>query len=330
MDAVRRDRLPCSHRDKSEGNHLVKRPVNLTPEITQCGIEKRVVQISHRVSAHDSGPGPLAKGTGPKVLAVTSGKGGVGKTNIVANLAMALSELGKRVVILDADFGLANIDVLLGLTPRFHLGHVLLGKKSLADIMVQGPMGLRIIPASSGLQKLADLTLEQRNQLVESFAGLNQDIDYLIIDTAAGISRNVIHFLLSSQEVIVVSAPEPTAIVDAYAVIKIILAADHKKDVRLLINCVARAEEAHEVFCQINSVVRRFLHREVAYLGHVERDTHVTLAVRSQMLVVHRYPDAPSSRCFRVLAERLVGEEGFTSVKSGTLVWERLLNDWVN
>ena len=163
---------------------------------------------------------------GPKIIAVTSGKGGVGKTNVVANLAVSLSELGKQIVVLDADFGLANIDVLLGLTPRYHLGHVLFGNKTLSEIMVQGPKGMRIIPASSGLQRMSELTLAQRNHLVESFTSLDLDTDYFIIDTAAGISRNVIHFLLSSQEVIVVSAPEPTAIVDAYAVIKIILAED--------------------------------------------------------------------------------------------------------
>jgi flagellar biosynthesis protein FlhG len=269
------------------------------------------------------------KGRGPKILAVTSGKGGVGKTNVVANLSVSLSELGKKIVVLDADFGLANLDVLLGLTPRYHLGHVLFGNKTLSEIMVQGPKGIRIIPASSGLQRMSELTLAQRNHLVESFANLDSDTDYFIIDTAAGISRNVIHFLLSAQEVIVVSAPEPTAIVDAYAVIKIILSEDHKKRVQVLINSVEHAEDAHEVFCQINSVVKRFLNREVDYLGHIERDSHVAQAVRSQMVVTHRFPNAPASRCFRELARRVVQQEGSTSQPDG-LVWEKLLNDWVN
>jgi flagellar biosynthesis protein FlhG len=261
---------------------------------------------------------------------VTSGKGGVGKTNVVANLALGLCELGKKVVVLDADFGLANIDVLLGLTPRFHLGHVLFGNKTLTEIMVQGPKGIRIIPASSGLQRLSELTLQQRTFLVESFADLDRDLDFFLIDTAAGISRNVVHFLLSAQEVIVVSAPEPTAIVDAYAIIKIILAEDHTKDVRVLINSVERAEEAREVFCQINSVVKRFLNREVAYLGHVEWDEHVSQAVRSQVLVSQRFPDAPASRCFRVLASRVANEEKPSVSTADGLIWEKLLNDWVN
>jgi flagellar biosynthesis protein FlhG len=262
-------------------------------------------------------------------VAVTSGKGGVGKTNVVANLSVCLSELGKKVVVLDADFGLANLDVLLGLTPRYHLGHVLFGNKTLTEIMVQGPQGIRIIPASSGLQRMSELTLAQRNHLIESFANLDSDTDYFIIDTAAGISRNVIHFLLSAQEVIVVSAPEPTAIVDAYAVIKIILAEDHDKKIQVLINSVDRAEDAQEVFCQINSVVKRFLNREVDYLGHIERDSHVPQAVRSQMPVTHRFPNASASRSFRNLARRVVQQENSTQPVEG-LVWEKLLNDWVN
>jgi flagellar biosynthesis protein FlhG len=205
----------------------------------------------------------------------------------------------------------------------------LFGNKSLSEVMVQGPKGIQIIPASSGLQRMSELTLAQRNHLVESFTHLDIDTDYFIIDTAAGISRNVIHFLLSAHEVIVVSAPEPTAIVDAYAVIKIILAEDHDKRVQVLINSVDQAEDAHEVYCQINSVVKRFLNREIEYLGHIERDPHVTQAVRSQMLVTHRFPTSPASRCFRELARRVAQQEGNGATVDG-LVWEKLLNDWVN
>lgn len=279
--------------------------------------------------AHSKGSAPKIDSHAPKIIAVTSGKGGVGKTNVVANLAVSLSELGKKVVVLDADFGLANLDVLLGLTPRYHLGHVLYGNKSLTEVMVQGPKGIRIIPASSGLQRMSELTSAQRNHLVECFNDLDADTDYFIIDTAAGISRNVIHFLLSAQEVIVVSTPEPTAIVDAYAVIKIILAEDPKKQIQVLINSAENADDAHEVYCQINSVVKRFLNREIGYLGHVEHDTHVPQAVRSQMLVTHRYPNASSSRCFRNLARRL-GQQEQSEQFQGGFVWEKLLNDWVN
>jgi flagellar biosynthesis protein FlhG len=179
------------------------------------------------------------------------------------------------------------------------------------------------------LQRMSELTVAQRNHLIESFTNLDSDTDYFIIDTAAGISRNVIHFLLAAQEVIVVSAPEPTAIVDAYAVIKIILAEDHDKNIQVLINSVERAEDAQEVFCQINSVVKRFLNREVGYLGHIERDSRVLQAIRSQILVTHRFPNATASRSFRNLARRMVQQEKSTHPVDG-LVWEKLLNDWVN
>lgn len=283
-----------------------------------------------RVASEDKSGNTLReRATGPRIIAVTSGKGGVGKTNAVANLAVSLAELGKKVVVLDADFGLANIDVLLGLTPRFNLGHVLFGNKTLTEIMIQGPNGIRIIPASSGLQRLAELTAEQRDYLVESFADLHADTDYLLIDTAAGISRNVIHFLVSAQEVIVVSAPEPTAIVDGYAVIKIILKEDPAKPIQVIINSVQRDEEAREVFGQINSVVRRFLGRDVHYLGHIERDPHVTQAVRAQVLVAHQFPDAPASRCFRHIA-RTISQQTGAAQGTDNMVWEKLLNDWIN
>ena len=283
-----------------------------------------------RMASEDrSGETSRERSTGTRIIAVTSGKGGVGKTNVVANLAASLAELGKKVVVLDADFGLANIDVLLGLTPRFHLGHVLFGNKSLTEVMIQGPNGIKIIPASSGLQRLAELTSEQRDYLVESFADLHSDTDYLLIDTAAGISRNVIHFLLSAREVIVVSAPEPTAIVDGYAIIKIILKEDPAKPVQVIINSVQREEEAREVFGQINSVVRRFLGRDINYLGHIERDPHVTQAVRGQVLVACQFPDAPASRCFRQLA-RSISQQAGVARMADNMVWEKLLNDWIN
>ena len=270
---------------------------------------------------------PLRKERNTRFIAVTSGKGGVGKTNIVANLSASLSELGKKVVVLDADFGLANLDVLLGLTPRYHLGHVLFGDKDLCEVMVEGPEGIQIIPASSGLQQMADLTILQRNRLIDGFKRLNMNIDYFIIDTAAGVSRNVVHFLISASEIFVVSAPEPTAIVDAYAIIKIVLAEDSEKPIRVIVNSAKDEEDAYEVFCQINSVVKRFLNREIDYLGHVERDNFVQRAVKSQMLVTHRFPNAPASRCFRTLARQIVRNED--RAFEGP-IWEKLLNDWIN
>jgi len=158
---------------------------------------------------------------------------------------------------------------------------------------------------------------------------LDSDTDFFIIDTAAGISRNVIHFLLSAQEIIVVSVPEPTAIVDAYAIIKIILAEDHNKPIQLLINSAERADEAQRIFCQINSVVKRFLNREITYLGYVRRDPHVLQAVKNQVLVTSKFPDSPASSCFHELAAQ-IAKQNSCPAAGDVLVWEKLLNNWVN
>lgn len=269
------------------------------------------------------------KGRTPRVVAVTSGKGGVGKTQIVANLSVSLAELDRKVVAMDGDFGLANLDIVFGLAPRHHMGHVLCGGHTMNDICVQGPAGVKVIPSGSGLQALSDLTRAQRRRLAEEFARLDADTDYLLIDTAAGISRNVIDLLLASDEVVVVSTPEPPAIIDAYAVIKIILAEAPDKNIQTVVNCAESASEAEEVFCQINSVVRRFLDRDIEYLGHIERDARVVEAVRGQVPVTHRFPDAPASRCFRDLARRMTRREGEARSSEG-LLWEKLINDWIN
>jgi len=269
------------------------------------------------------------KGRSPRVVAVTSGKGGVGKTQIVANLSVSLAELDRKVVVMDGDFGLANLDIIFGLAPRHHIGHVLCGGHAMSDICVQGPAGVKVIPSGNGLQALSDLTRAQRKRLAEEFARLDADTDYLLVDTAAGISRNVIDLLLASDEVVVVSTPESPAIIDAYAVIKIILAEAPDKNIQAVVNCAESASEAEEVFRQINSVVQRFLGREIEYLGHIERDARVVEALRDRMPVTHRFPDAPASRCFRDLARRMTRREGEVRSSEG-LLWGKLINDWIN
>lgn len=245
----------------------------------------------------------------PHILAVTSGKGGVGKTSVVANLAIMLSDLGRRVVILDADFGLANIDVMLGLAPKYHLGHLLNGSKSLPEIMIDGPQGIRIIPASSGIQKLSELTVAQCDHLVDSLKLLRKKTDYLLVDTAAGISDNVVNLLNVATEIVVVCEPEPTAVVDAYALIKVAHANDHQKPIRILVNSVESGEEAMRVYSQLDRVATRFIKRRVAMLGYIYKDSSLPMAVRNQTAVVSSFPNAPASRCFRTLAMQIMANE---------------------
>ncbi|MBI4476548.1 MAG: MinD/ParA family protein [Acidobacteria bacterium] len=247
-------------------------------------------------------------------LAITSGKGGVGKTNVVVNLGVALARLGQRVAILDADFGLGNVDVLLGLAPPFHLGHLFAGEKTLPEIMIDGPLGVRVIPASSGLRELTALSPRQLGQLSAALDTLQEAVDFLLVDTAAGISDNVIQILGMSQRVLVVTSPEPTAVVDAYAVIKILSTVDPRKELGLIVNGARSQDEADLLFRQLDIAVTRFLHRRVHYLGFVLDDPSVREAVLAQRPVVDHLPQAPASRCFRMLARRVSGRRANDSM----------------
>jgi flagellar biosynthesis protein FlhG len=198
--------------------------------------------------------------------------------------------------VLDADFGLANVDVLLGLAPKFHLGHFLYGDKNLNDILVMGPQGIPIIPAAPGVQALSRLDDQETERLFAELSKLLADYDYLLIDTGAGISENVTRLLLASQRIVVVSSPDPTAVVDAYAVIKIVSEVNPRKAIDVLINDVENAEEGARVFEQIALVAHKFLAREVHYMGYVNRDEKLGEAVREQRAVVLEFPFSRSSR----------------------------------
>ncbi len=258
----------------------------------------------HVERLHTSGPSEGSSRC--QVIAITSGKGGVGKTYVVVNLAIALQRAGKRVAILDGDFGLANVDVQLGLTPEYHLGHVIEGLQTLKSIIVPGPEGIHIIPASSGIQELATMGEQRRQTILSQLNELMQDYDFILIDTAAGISDNVIRLLNVSRRVVVVCAPEPTAIVDAYALIKVLMRRDKGKEILLLVNSVQGALEAEEVHKQLSQVVDRFLGCNLGYLGSIPRDTRVTESVRRQEPVLISYPKAMVSRSILKIAETLL------------------------
>ncbi|MFB3901858.1 MAG: MinD/ParA family protein [Acidobacteriota bacterium] len=241
-----------------------------------------------------------------QLLAVTSGKGGVGKTYVVVNLALALSRAGKRVAILDADYGLANVDVVLGLTPEYHLGHVLEGKKSLRSIIVTGPEGIHLIPASSGVQGLTEMGNHRLSLLWEEIADLRRDYDYILVDTAAGISDNVIGTLSLCDRVIVMLAPEPTAIVDAYALIKVLLRRNAPQEILLLVNAAEDAREAEGVHRQLACAVERFLGRQLGYLGCIPRDRKVAVSVRRQQPLLITHPKNLAARYVLRIADQLM------------------------
>jgi flagellar biosynthesis protein FlhG len=240
-----------------------------------------------------------------RVIAITSGKGGVGKTNIVANLGYALCKAGKRVLIFDADLGLGNLDVLLGLTPQYNFSHVIEGQKQLGDIIVDGPGQLKILPASSGIQKLTQLTASQRLTIFHELDRLLTRFDIVLIDTAAGISSNVLYFNASANEIMVVVTPEPTSITDAYALMKILSVKYQEKHFRLLVNLANNSTEADDVSRQLCLVADRFLDVSIEHFGNVLLDNNVKNGVRKQKVVCEFAPMSLASRNFSELAHKL-------------------------
>ena len=247
----------------------------------------------------------MKPGRNATVMAIASGKGGVGKTNVAVNLAVALARLGHRVGLLDADFGLGNVDVLLGLAPERHIGHLLAGEAALPDIVIDGPGGIQIVPASSGLQSLTALTAAQRIILAAAFESVCAGVDYLLIDTASGISDNVIETMLLAGRIILVTSVEPAAIVDAYATAKVLSTVSPKTEIGIVVNSVRDAEEANLAFRQLDVAANRFLNRPLSYYGYISEDPAMRDAVVSQRAIVEHMPQAPASRCFRILAARM-------------------------
>jgi len=240
-----------------------------------------------------------------QVIAVSGGKGGVGKTCIAVNLATALAAAGKRVLLLDGDLGLANVDVLLGITPRYTLEHVLSGERTLDEIIVDTRQGFRIVPSASGVARLAALSAAQHLALVQAFSTLAGRIDVLIVDTAAGIAEGVRQFCQAAQNVLVVIKDEPSSLTDAYALIKV-LRRDHGVErFRVLANQTRRPGEGEALFRKLERVTSRFLDVVLEYAGDVPEDPYLRNAIREQRPVLEAYPSSPAARAFRSLGQRV-------------------------
>jgi flagellar biosynthesis protein FlhG len=240
-----------------------------------------------------------------RVISITSGKGGVGKTNITANLAYTLAGMKKRTLVIDADCGLANIDLILGLTPVYNLHHVLKGEKSLRETIIDGPGGIKILPSSSGIQEMSALSMNQKLALQDEFKVLQSPPEFVLIDTSAGITENVMYFNMVAREIIVVVTPEPTSLTDAYALIKILYQRHAKKRFRLLVNMVKSPDEAKEVYLRLAQATNHFLQLAIEHLGYIVYDENMSKAVKKQKLLAELYPDSPSIKCLREVAEKL-------------------------
>jgi flagellar biosynthesis protein FlhG len=258
-----------------------------------------------------------------RTIAFTSGKGGVGKSNVVLNAGIALARRGRRVTILDGDLGLASINVLLGLSPRWDLRHVLTGERRLRDIVLHGPHGLNVIPAGSGIAELANLDEDDRETLLRQIEEVEESCEFLLIDTGAGISDTVLNLVVSSDEAIVITRPEPTALADAYALIKVIVQQAPAYPFHLLINMVRDARQAEQVYHSLEQILVRFLGYQPGNAGFVVNDARVGLGVVQQVPFTLLAPQCAASRSIETLADRLLGAKEAAGGE-GSGFWARI------
>lgn len=249
----------------------------------------------------------------------------MGKSNLALNLALELGELGNKVGLLDADFGLANIDLLCGVLPEFHLGHVVAGLKELSNITIGLSDNVDLIPGGSGIEELANFSLISRPHIFDQLREMEETQDFMLIDTAAGIAENVSSVVAAASKILIVVTPEPTSIVDAYATIKVILRHSPGKAISVVVNNVKGVGDAEHVFQSIDAAVRSFLSHRVEFLGMVPHDAQVQDAIREQIPVVRYAPDAPASRALRLIAKQLHKHESYESnIDEVRSFWEML------
>jgi len=238
-----------------------------------------------------------------KVIAVASGKGGVGKTHVSVNLAYQLARMEKRVLLLDADLGLANVDILLGLRAGRNLSHVISGEAALSDILLQGPGGLSVVPAASGIKRMADLGPADHARIIQAFSALRNDVDVMIIDTAAGISDSVVSFSRASQHMLVVVNDEPTSMADAYGLIKVLQRDAGITRFRVLCNRMNSEHQGRQVFAKLKEVADRFLDVVLEYAGMVPNDPFIQRALQRQRIISEIFPGSEAAKAFMRLAE---------------------------
>jgi len=288
---------------------------NVAGKGDQADTLREMARTAKKNQADLSGQTASSEQKGIRVISVTSGKGGVGKSNVVSNLAIALSVQGKKVLVIDADLGLGNLDVLLGLSPVYNLNNVLNGEKTIAEILVDGPAGIKIIPAGSGVQEFTSLGQHEKLKLLDELDMLEEKFDIMIVDTEAGISENVTYFAVAAQEIIVVVTPEPTSITDVYALIKLLSTKYSEHHFKVLVNMAKDSEDALEVFRKLANVAGRFLDISLDYLGCVVKDEKVVEAVKRQRAVSELFPDSEAAACFVTLAKRVIENTRQTRLK---------------
>ena len=240
-----------------------------------------------------------------KIIAVTSGKGGVGKSSIVSNMAYILSSRGELTYIFDADLSLGNIDVMFGMVPKFNVKDLIEGKKHITDVVADGPFGIKIIPATSGVAEFSNLSMEERQILLSSFREI-PEYDFLIVDTSAGLSSNVVYFNAISEDVFIVITPDPASLTDSYAVVKALRSKTGQKTFNIIANLVKDEKEGIEIFKKILTVADRFLDVYLNFFGHIPADNNISLATKKQKLWAEHFPQSSATKALTKICDRLV------------------------
>jgi flagellar biosynthesis protein FlhG len=248
----------------------------------------------------------------PKIITVTSGKGGVGKSNFVVNLGITLQKLGKKVMIFDADIGMGNDDVLMGVFPKNTVFDIIFNDKEVEDVIVEGPYGIKLLPGGSGLNKIDELSEAQRSLFLKKLQGIGE-LDYILMDTGAGINRSVLAFIACCEELVIITTPEPTSLTDAYSLLK---ATNHfkiKDSAKLVVNKSLSYEEGQQTYNKFNNAVNKFLNMKLQYLGTILEDRKLVQSVREQKPFVISYPNSDASKCVENIAKQIIGEKSNTT-----------------
>jgi flagellar biosynthesis protein FlhG len=240
-----------------------------------------------------------------KIIAVTSGKGGVGKSSIVSNMAYVLSSMGELTYIFDADLSLGNIDIMFGMVPKFNVKDLIEGKKHITDVVAEGPFGIKIIPATSGVAEFSNLSMEERQILLSSFREI-PEYDFLIVDTSAGLSSNVVYFNAISEDVFIVITPDPASLTDSYAVVKTLRSKTGQKTFNIIANLVKDEKEGIEIFKKIVTVADRFLDVYLNFFGYIPADSNISLATKKQKLWAEHFPQSSATKALTKICDRLV------------------------
>jgi flagellar biosynthesis protein FlhG len=285
--------------------------------------------LRQRLAAERAAGDEQTTKSGPlRLIAVTSGKGGVGKTNLTANLAVCAARMGKRVLIIDGDLGLANVEIVFGIKPRHHVGDLLSGSASIDDVLVKGPHGIHILPGGSGVQGLSQLGEAEKLRLINALDPLQDRFDVVFVDSGAGIGENVLFLVGAAEEVLLVVSPEPTSLIDAYALVKVLSQQKGVRHFDVVINSVVDELGGRDIFQKLVSVTSRFLNANLRPLGHVPRDENMHRAIMAQKPLCELFPRSPASRAFGVIAEKLFKDESPRPVHGGLrLMWQRLLRE---